>query len=82
MKKDDEKNRYYSFDDVPLFLDASDIAKLLGLSRSNVYEMLRSESFPVITIGNRRIVYKEKLFAWIDSHEACKKPISHNIGVF
>ena len=69
MKKDKMIERYSSYEDVPLFLDANDIVKVLGLSRSNVYEMMRANDFPALVIGGRKMVRKEKLFAWLDSRE-------------
>ncbi len=65
--KDD--TRYSNYDDIPLFLDANKIVRVLGLSRSSVYEMLRADTFPVIIIGGRKLVRKEKLFAWLDKQE-------------
>lgn len=64
-----EAKRYCSYEDVPLLLDANDIVMLTGLARTNVYYMLRADDFPVIVIGKRRMVKKEKLFAWLDEHE-------------
>lgn len=67
MKEDQRGNRYCSYEQIPLFLDANDIVKVLGLSRSNVYEMMRIESFPALVIGGRKMVRKEKLFAWLEN---------------
>ncbi len=64
-----EAKRYCRYEDVPLLLDANDIVMLTGLARTNVYYMLRANDFPVIVIGKRRMVKKEKLFAWLDEHE-------------
>ena len=62
-------DRICSYEDIPLFLDANDIAKLLGLSLTNIYYMFRADDFPTIVIGKRRLVRKEKLLEWIGSHE-------------
>jgi predicted DNA-binding transcriptional regulator AlpA len=67
MKEDQRGSRYCSYEQIPLFLDANDIVKVLGLSRSNVYEMMRIESFPALVIGGRKMVRKEKLFAWLEN---------------
>lgn len=67
MKEDQKSNRYCNYEQIPLFLDANDIVKVLGLSRSNVYEMMRIESFPALVIGGRKMVRKEKLFAWLEN---------------
>ena len=67
MKVDQISERYHNYDDIPLFLNANDIVKLLGLSRSNVYEMMRAEAFPILVIGGRKMVRKERLFDWLES---------------
>ncbi len=67
MKENKGSDRYCSYEQIPLFLDANDIVKVLGLSRSNVYEMMRTESFPALVIGGRKMVRKEKLFAWLEN---------------
>ena len=64
-----EADRICSYDDIPLFLDANDIERLLGLSLTNIYYMFRAEDFPTIVIGKRRLVRKEKLLDWIAAHE-------------
>ena len=70
MKSLQDDTRYSNYNDIPLFLDANEIVKVLGLSRSSVYEMLRADSFPAIKIGGKKLVRKEKFFAWLDEQEA------------
>lgn len=67
--KEQETVRYNSYEDVPLYLGANDLMNVLGLSRTTVYYLMRADDFPVITIGNRRLVRKEKLIEWLDAHE-------------
>lgn len=64
-----DAGRICRYDDIPLFLDANDIERLLGLSLTNIYYMFRAEDFPTIIIGKRRLVRKEKLLEWIVAHE-------------
>lgn len=79
MKEDQRNNRYCSYEQIPLFLDANDIVKVLGLSRSNVYEIMRIESFPALVIGGRKMVRKEKLFAWLENQNVSleKNTLNH-----
>ena len=65
------KKRFCSYDELPLLLDANDLIRLLGFSRTNVYYMLQAADFPAIVIGKRRLVNKEKLFQWLEAHEQC-----------
>ncbi len=68
-EKKNERKRFCNYDELPLLLDANDLMRLLGLSRTNVYYMLRADDFPSIVIGKRRLVNKEKLFQWLAAHE-------------
>lgn len=63
------ESRFCKYEEIPLILDANDVIRLLGLSRTTVYYMLRAEDFPAITIGTRKLVRREKLFHWLDAHE-------------
>ena len=38
------------------FLDCEDIVTITGLGRNNVRQLLNSESFPTIAVGNRKVV--------------------------
>ena len=57
---------YTSYDQLPLALNADDVATVLGISRANAYTLMHSKDFPTITIGKRMIVPKDKLLAWMD----------------
>ena len=57
---------YRSYDDLPLMLSVIEVAGLLGISRSSAYELVQTPGFPVIRIGSRIIVPRDKLIAWID----------------
>lgn len=68
MSKRAANIRYSRYEDVPLFLDALDIVHVLGIPKPTVYCMMHAHDFPVITIGGRKMVRKEKLFAWLERH--------------
>lgn len=59
---------YKSFDDLPLFLNAKTVAKVLGISPSSGYELMHEPGFPVLKIGNRMVVPKEQFIQWVDKH--------------
>lgn len=66
------KERKTSYDQLPLVLCADEVAAVLGISRANTYNLMRSADFPTIRIGKRMIVPKDKLIAWIDSQSAMR----------
>ena len=55
---------YKSYDELPLFLNAELIGKVLGVSSTTAYELMHSEDFPSLRIGSRLIVPKEKFVEW------------------
>lgn len=59
---------YKSFDDLPLFLNAETVAKVLGVSPSSGYELMHEPDFPVLKIGNRMVVPKERFIQWVNKH--------------
>ncbi len=63
-----KKSEYNSYDDLPLFLNAELVAKVLGVSPSSGYELMHEEGFPTLRIGSRMVVPKEKFIAWVEEH--------------
>ncbi len=59
---------YKSYDDLPLFLNAELVAKVLGVSPSSGYELMHEEGFPTLRIGSRMVVPKEKFVQWVEEH--------------
>ena len=51
----------------PLFLDTAEVAELLGVSISSAYELMQEPGFPVLKIGSRKVVPKEKFRDWVES---------------
>ena len=61
-------SEYKSYDELPLFLNAETVAKLLGISPSSGYELMHEKGFPVLKIGSRLVVPKEKFRAWVEQN--------------
>ncbi len=59
---------YKSYDELPLFLNAETISKLLGISLTTVYELMHQKDFPVLRVGNRMVVPKDKFKEWVDKN--------------
>ena len=56
--------------EAPLLYDVNDACRLLGLSRSSLYEEIGRQRLRSIKCGQRRLVPREALFAWIDDRQA------------
>ena len=61
-------SEYKSYDDLPLFLNAATVAKVLGVAPSSAYELMHEADFPTHKIGNRIVVPKEKFVNWVEQH--------------
>ena len=43
-------------------------AKVPGLSPSSGYELMHQPDFPVLRVGSRMVVPKEKFIQWVEAH--------------
>ncbi len=59
---------YKSYDELPLFLNADMVAKVLGVSPSTGYDLMHEKDFPVLKVGNRMVVPKEEFISWVKKH--------------
>ncbi len=59
---------YKSYDDLPLFLNSEMVAQVLGVSPSSGYELMHEPDFPVLRVGSRMVVPKEKFIQWVEEH--------------
>ena len=63
-----QESGFKSYDELPLFLNAKTVAKVLGVSPSSGYELMHEPSFPVLRVGNRLVVPKEQFIQWGAEH--------------
>ena len=59
---------YKNYDVVPLFLNATIVAQVLGISAASSYELMHEKDFPVLKIGNRMVVPKEQFITWVEQN--------------
>ena len=65
---DMKNSEYKSYDNLPLFLNAAVVAKALGVAPSSAYELMHEADFPVLKIGSRIVIPKEKFILWVEQH--------------
>ena len=63
-----KQSTYKTYDDLPLFLNTAMVAQVLGISTASSYELMHESDFPVLKIGSRMVVPKEKFIAWVEQH--------------
>lgn len=61
-----KESEFKSYDDLPLFLSAKQVAQTLGISISSAYELMAEKDFPALHIGSRIVVPKDKLRVWVE----------------
>ena len=59
---------YKSYEELPLFLNAETVARVLGVAPSTAYELMHEADFPTLKIGNRMVVLKEQFIVWVQRH--------------
>ena len=62
-----KRSVYTNYDELPLFLNAGLVAKVLGISISSAYELMHEANFPALRVGSRIVVPKEKFCQWVES---------------
>jgi hypothetical protein len=57
---------FTSYDELPLTMNATDVAAALRISKAAAYQLLRSSGFPTIHIGTRQLVGKDRFIQWME----------------
>ena len=68
-----KKSVYKSYDDLLLFLNSEMVAQVLGVSISTAYEVMHEPGFPVLRVGSRMVVPKEKFIQWAEEQSGGAK---------
>ena len=61
-------SQFKDYSELPLFLNAETIAKVLGISPASSYELMHEKDFPVLKVGSRMVVPKEKFITWVEQN--------------
>ena len=61
-------SQFKDYSDLPLFLNAEMVAKVLGVSPSSGYGLMHEPGSPVLKIGSRMVVPKEKFIQWVEQN--------------
>ena len=57
---------YKTNDELPLTMNAKDVAGYLHISLTCAYEVMNSKEFPAIKIGRRVLVTKDRFLEWLE----------------
>ena len=62
-----------SYENLPLFLNAHLLSEVLGVSISTAYEVMHEPGYPVLRVGSRMVVPKEKFIQWAEERSGGAK---------
>ena len=68
-----KESKFTNYEQLPLFLNANTVSRVLGIAISSAYELMHEKDFPSIRIGSRLVVPKEKFIAWVDKKSGGNK---------
>ncbi|MDL2236091.1 helix-turn-helix domain-containing protein [Christensenellaceae bacterium OttesenSCG-928-L17] len=51
-----------------LTLSVKEMADLIGISVPRAYDLTHVEGFPVIILGKRRVIHKERFMEWLNDN--------------
>ena len=55
-----------------LAYNISEVAELLGISKSYAYQLAKENKLPILELGKRKIVLKESLEKWLQQNTSIK----------
>lgn len=60
------ESKIKAYDDLPLFMNARQVANTLGISKTTAYILMSDEEFPSIKVGSRILVERSKFKEWVE----------------
>ena len=63
-----EETKMNNKENMPIMLSANDL-QAMGFTRTMAYSILNSDDLPVVKIGSRKFIQRDKFFKWLDSKE-------------
>ena len=60
------QKRYHSLEELPLMMNMTDVATVLGISRAGAYKLAHDSRFPAFQSGKRIVVSREKFLDWLE----------------
>ncbi len=58
-----------------LVYSVQEAADMLGISKTYAYELVRKEIIPILKLGNKRVIPKEKFNNWVNGKNDMQKEL-------
>ena len=65
------QKQYHSLEELPLMMNMTDVAAVLGISRAGAYKLAHDSHFSAFQIDRRIVVSREKFVDWLNRQ--CKE---------
>lgn len=59
---------YTNPEQLPAVLSVEDVGSYLSISRAGAYALSHTDGFPVLVVGKRRLVPKNRFLAWLEAN--------------
>jgi predicted DNA-binding transcriptional regulator AlpA len=59
-----------SLEEYPEVLNVSDVQQILGIGRRQAYELVSSQQFHTVRIGNRIKIFKNVFIGWLNGRDS------------
>ena len=63
---------YKTWDQLPLTLNAEQVAQYLQISRAGAYALFHTQGFPCLKIGKRMLVPRDAFLEWLAAQSCAK----------
>ena len=61
-----KKSNIKTFEELPYFINAQELADILGIAISSCYALMHEKDFPSLRVGNRFVIPKEHFIDWVE----------------
>jgi len=68
-------------ENMPIMLSANDL-QAMGFTRTMAYSILNSDDVPVVKIGNRKFIQRDKFSGWIARKTTQAKTLNNRNSIF
>lgn len=64
------KSEITNYEHLPVAMTPEDVARVMGMSKNNVYQLMHSSAFPSFKVGRKLYVSKNAFIRWLENGEA------------
>lgn len=64
------KSEITNYENLPVAMTPEDVARVMGMSKNNVYQLMHSSAFPSFKVGRKLYVSKNAFIRWLENGEA------------